>query len=503
MEEQLGSSLAEAKAEEVLVTLSIKIPQEQIPDLTIELELSEIMSAEKPITVEDLKKRIHEQHPFKPEVGKQRLLFGGKLLENGSTLSSILEKKIQLAREFMDNPDNAQEGGVKGGDKAVETVYEQCKLKFTFHLMIFRRQAAGAANQAAEAADASSVPANDGQGQRINQDAGEQAQEPRQRPDPRQQPRTADQTYMSSKFHKYEKKLIREYLQTLRDVKSYDSHLDHDAQLDTGLHNTSAMHFRSILSGGMFPHNSNLDPKQAMLLSHLPIMSKQFQERLNSHMNERNLTLNAENSRGQPISRHLQNLGQVRFLGYDSMLQLTLLGKLIFFMIVFGMNTDKNYKWITLAFVISYYFWQVREVYVQHYERQRRVIGAVQGGNNQGAEGGRQGREQQRGGQGRPAGAGGENDAGNEQIPHAGGPQREPNAAAGQRGAQQPAQAVGVVEQVRQRVAQNNDANGAQRGNQAQLGAQLILPDYCDFIRSDEQRQHQDWLARRREATEN
>lgn len=146
-------------------------------------------------------------------------------------------------------------------------------------------------------------------------------------------------------------------MHTLRDVKSYDSHLDHDAQLDAGMHNTSAMHFQAILSGGMFPHNTNLDSKQSMLLSHLPIMSKQFQERLNSHMNERNLTLNAENSRGQPISRHLQNLGQVRFLGYDSMLQLTLLGKLIFFMIVFGMNTDKNYKWITLAFVISYYFW--------------------------------------------------------------------------------------------------------------------------------------------------
>lgn len=74
-------------------------------------------------------------------------------------------------------------------------------------------------------------------------------------------------------------------------------------------------------------------------------------------MNERNMTINAENSRGQPINRNLQNLGQVRFLGYDSLIQLTLLGKLIFFMIVFGMNTDRNYKWITLAFVISYYFW--------------------------------------------------------------------------------------------------------------------------------------------------
>lgn len=99
-------------------------------------------------------------------------------------------------------------------------------------------------------------------------------------------------------------------------------------------------------------------------MGHLPIMSKQFQERLNCHMNERNMTINAENARGQPIHRNLQNLGQIRFLGYDSILQVTLLGKLIFFMMVFGMNTDKNYKWMTLAFVISYYFWQVREVYI-------------------------------------------------------------------------------------------------------------------------------------------
>ena len=33
---------------------------------------------------------------------------------------------------------------------------------------------------------------------------------------------------MTQKFHKYERRLIREYLQTLRDVKSYDSSLDHD-----------------------------------------------------------------------------------------------------------------------------------------------------------------------------------------------------------------------------------------------------------------------------------
>ena len=52
--------------------------------------------------VSDLKKRIHDTHPFKPEIRRQRLLFGGKLLENDWTLKEILEPKIKQAKEFMD-----------------------------------------------------------------------------------------------------------------------------------------------------------------------------------------------------------------------------------------------------------------------------------------------------------------------------------------------------------------------------------------------------------------
>lgn len=80
--------------------------------------------------------------------------------------------------------------------------------------------------------------------------------------------------FMTQKFHKYERRLLREYINTVRDVKSYDVNTENDIQLDSGMHNISAMHFQSILSGSQFPHNTNMDSKQSMMLSHLPIMSK-------------------------------------------------------------------------------------------------------------------------------------------------------------------------------------------------------------------------------------
>ena len=43
-------------------------------------------------------------------------------------------------------------------------------------------------------------------------------------------------------------------------------------------------------------------------------------------------------------------------------------------MIFFGMNTEKKYRWVTLAFVVSYYFYHVRDVYIDHYNRQRRIL---------------------------------------------------------------------------------------------------------------------------------
>ena len=61
-------------------------------------------------------------------------------------------------------------------------------------------------------------------------------------------------------------------------------------------------------------------------------------------------------------------------MGYDGIFQFTLVIKLAIFMFVFGINTEKEYRYLTLAFVISYYFYQVRDIYIEHYANQRRVL---------------------------------------------------------------------------------------------------------------------------------
>jgi hypothetical protein len=53
-----------------------------------------------------------------------------------------------------------------------------------------------------------------------------------------------------------------------------------------------------------------------------------------------------------------------RFLGYDSLFQFNLIGKLIFFMIFFESNSEKEFRYILWAFVITYYFYNVRDIYV-------------------------------------------------------------------------------------------------------------------------------------------
>ena len=74
----------------VMVTIQIKIPQEQVPDLQLAYELEYIMSIQDPLRVEDLKRKIQASHPFKPDIKRQRLLFGGKLLDNSEHLRTIL-----------------------------------------------------------------------------------------------------------------------------------------------------------------------------------------------------------------------------------------------------------------------------------------------------------------------------------------------------------------------------------------------------------------------------
>ena len=75
--------------------------------------------------------------------------------------------------------------------------------------------------------------------------------------------------------------------------------------------------------------DTNLTAKDHLLLSQLPLMDRGFQERLHFYTGANNISAN--------VSEFNENIA-VRFLGYDSILQFTLLGKLFMFMMIFGMN---------------------------------------------------------------------------------------------------------------------------------------------------------------------
>lgn len=174
----------------------------------------------------------------------------------------------------------------------------------------------------------------------------------------------SEQMFMTHKFQKFERKLLREYLKTLSDVQSTRSKLN---PIDRG-HNPISSNVANI--------NTNIPAKENTLLTNLPIMNRKFQERLNIHVSQRNLSINGENSAGDIMNnRQLESIsGNIRFLGYDSIFQLTLFIKLVAFMVFFGMNTEKEYRWFMLCFVVSYYFFEVRDIYISHYLVQSRVL---------------------------------------------------------------------------------------------------------------------------------
>jgi hypothetical protein len=64
----------------------------------------------------------------------------------------------------------------------------------------------------------------------------------------------------------------------------------------------------------------------------------------------------------------------IRFLGYDSILQFTLIAKMLLFMYLFGSNAKGISRWTVIVILIFYYFYRVRKVYIEHYERQRRLL---------------------------------------------------------------------------------------------------------------------------------
>jgi hypothetical protein len=83
-------------------------------------------------------------------------------------------------------------------------------------------------------------------------------------------------------------------------------------------------------------------------------------------------------SASQNIMANRQDLNEnnnaVRFLGYDSIFQPTVLFKMFIFMLIFGMNAPGNLKWACLFVIVTYYFYFVRCLYLDHFEQQKRLL---------------------------------------------------------------------------------------------------------------------------------
>jgi hypothetical protein len=92
--------------------------------------------------------------------------------------------------------------------------------------------------------------------------------------------------------------------------------------------------------------DTNLSAKNHLLLSQLPIMDHSFQERMKFFTSANNISAN--------VSDFNENIA-IRFLGYDSILQFTLLAKMILFMYLFGSNARGLSKWTIVAILICYY----------------------------------------------------------------------------------------------------------------------------------------------------
>jgi hypothetical protein len=63
------------------------------------------------------------------------------------------------------------------------------------------------------------------------------------------------------------------------------------------------------------------------------------------------------------MEEYLNGGQNIRFLGYDIILQPTLICKLIAFMIIFGMNAPGKLKWVCVALLVIYYFQFVKSLY--------------------------------------------------------------------------------------------------------------------------------------------
>ena len=76
--------------------------------------------------------------------------------------------------------------------------------------------------------------------------------------------------------------MFRNYIANVKSLKKLENE---KVLLDAGYHNISMQHGYQVM-------NTNMRNRQQLLLSHMPIMSRAFQERMTCHLNEHNLTLN-------------------------------------------------------------------------------------------------------------------------------------------------------------------------------------------------------------------
>eukprot|EP00347_Sterkiella_histriomuscorum_P020485 403337620 len=300
------------------IEILFKVPQEHIQNIQLKFEPD--------TSIEQIKKEIEAQHPMKPKALKQKIFYAGKLRDNKELLREVLGSKVTNVEPHI------------------------------FHLQIYTKVNYPSNMNSSNFSSANLKSDNLGS-------ENEGQQQPQQQQIPQQAPRraiTKEEIFLTDKYMKYERELIKEYRKTIIDLN------------ERKLINTDSDAFGHYQQQGL---DTNLSAKSHLLLSTLPLMERGFQERLHFYTTANNISSNVGGEFNENIA--------IRFLGYDSIIQFTFLIKLCMFMLIFGMNAPGMYRWIIIVFLVCYYFHHVRTIYVEHYDRQRRMLNLEQNNGEQ------------------------------------------------------------------------------------------------------------------------
>ena len=90
--EQATSALPSRDQE---VSISIKCPTPGVADFQVKLPLSS--------TILNVKEEVAENHPLKPPVTSQKLIFCGRLLANESELREVLRQVLKQREKELSN----------------------------------------------------------------------------------------------------------------------------------------------------------------------------------------------------------------------------------------------------------------------------------------------------------------------------------------------------------------------------------------------------------------